>query len=63
MKDLLKLVGAVATTIVGVMVGKEAIYELKESAAKATEEAAETVSDAADAVAEAAEAIASDDIA
>lgn len=60
MKDLLKLVGAVATTIVGVMVGKEAICELKESAAKATEEAAETVSDA---VAEAAEAIASDDIA
>lgn len=59
MKDLLKLVGAVATTIVGVMVGKEAICELKESAAKATEEAAETVSDAA----EAAEAIASDDIA
>lgn len=67
MKNIIKLVGAISTIVVGALVGKDAVTgimakakDAAEEVADATEDVADDVADVADAVADA---IAADDIA
>ncbi len=67
MKNIIKLIGAVATVAVGALVGADALKGMKANAKEAAEAVADTAEDVAEDVADVAEAvadaIAADDIA